>query len=181
MTTRRQRTGNPRARRATRIVPEENDTTRRVSRPRNELDYHGNNVDWSTNDIVESMVGTKFGMRGTVTRVTRCTVDVRWAGNIVSTKPKSSCMIVTEEVLANRDRSNEDGNDPDVETFAMDAFPVLAQLMVRGAIMSGVTENEFDELLESLRIQFENADLHGVVNNDVERGVTERDHIVSDS
>jgi hypothetical protein len=75
--------------------------------------------------------------------------------------------------LVPRRQSVADGADPDTETFAVEAFPILAQLMVRGAVMSGVDAEEFEELLESLRIQFENADLQGLVNNDVERGVTE--------
>jgi hypothetical protein len=82
-------------------------------------------------------------------------------------------MNVTDEVVAVRRQSVADGADPDTETFAVEAFPILAQLMVRGAVMSGVDAEEFEELLESLRIQFENADLQGLVNNDVERGVTE--------
>jgi hypothetical protein len=116
---------------------------------------------------------THFGSRGRITRITRCSVDVRWAGNIISNKRKSSCMIVTDEVVATRRQSVADGYDPDTEIFAVEAFPILARLMVRGAIMSGVDAEEFEELLETLRIQFENSDLQGLVNNDVERGVTE--------
>jgi hypothetical protein len=127
------------------------------------------------------MKETKIGQRGTITRITRCSIDVRWPGNVVSNKPKASCLIVTEEVRETRAQSVADADDPTVETFAMEAFPVLAQLMVRGAIVSAVTTEEFDNLLESLWFQFETADLSGLVNHSVERGVTDRDNIVRDS
>jgi hypothetical protein len=100
--------------------------------------------------------------RGVVTRMTPCYIDVRWPGNVVSNKPKEFCLIVTEEVRESRDQLALSATHSSVETFAMEAFPVLAQLMVRGAIMSGVTSEEFD-------------------NNSVERGVMDQNHRVRDS
>jgi hypothetical protein len=177
--TRRQQTRGIRVQGAVRVPPEIEPRTA-VQRPRNELDHNGDAADWSIDGIVESMIGTKKGQRGTITRATRCTVDVRWPGNIVSTKPKSSCSVVTEEVLSMRavvTAAEEDGTE--TESFALAAFPVLAQLMTKGAIASGVTMEEFDDLLESLRVQFEHANLRGTVN--VQRGVRERNEIVWDS
>jgi hypothetical protein len=171
MTTRQQRTRNPRTRNAAQRTTASGNAT--PQRSRNELDFHGNDVEWHRNDIVESCLGTQFGSRGRITWITRCSMDVCWAGNIVSNKSKSSCMIVTDQLVATRRQSVADGYDPDTEIFAFEAFPILARLMVRGAIMSGVDAEEFEELLETLRIQFENADLQGLVNTDVERGVTE--------
>jgi hypothetical protein len=172
MNTRRQRTrGNSRAQRNTRALPDLGTTRGRGQRARNELDHGGTDVDWNVGNIVESMVGTKIEQRGVITRITRCSVDVRWPGNVMSNKPKASCLIVTEEVRETRAQSIADADDPEMETFAMEAFPVLAQLMVRGAVVYGVTSEEFDDLLESLRLQFETADLSGLVNHSVERGV----------
>jgi hypothetical protein len=47
--------------------------------------------------------------------------------------------------------------------------------------VSGVTTEEFDDMLESLRLQFETTDFSGLVNHSVERRVTDRDNIVRDS
>jgi hypothetical protein len=161
-------------------VPPDIESRRVIQQPRNELDHNGDAADWSIHGIVEYMIGTKKGQRGTITRATRCTVDVCWPGNIVSTKPKSSCSVVTEEVLSMRAAgtvAEEDGTE--TEAFALAAFPVLAQLMTKGTIASGVTMEEFDDLLKSLRVQFEHANLRGTVN--VKRGVRERNEIVWDS
>jgi hypothetical protein len=116
-----------------------------------------------------------------VTRSMACSVDVRWAGQVISNKPKSSVLIVDDEIKTNRDTVIANATNPRVEIFATKAFPVMAHLMVWSAILSGVTSDGFDDCLESLRYQFENADLNGEVNH-VKRGVREReDNIVCDS
>jgi hypothetical protein len=161
-------------------VPSDIESRTFIQQPRNELDHNGDAADWSIDGIVESMIGTKKGQRGTITRATRCTMDVRWPGNSVSTKLKSACSVVTKDVLSMRAAvtvAEEDGTE--TESFALAAFPVLAQLMTKGAIASGVTMEEFDDLLESLCVQFEHANLRETVN--VERGVRERNEIVWDS
>jgi hypothetical protein len=167
MSTRRQRTRSSRAQRNTRELPDLGTTQGRGQQARNELNHEGINVNWNVDDIVELMVRTKIGQRDVISRITRCSIDVRWPGNVMSNKPKASCLIVTEEVRETRVQWVADTDNPTVETFAMEAFPVLVQLTVGGAIVSGVTPEEFNDLLESLRLQFETADLSGLVNHSV--------------
>jgi hypothetical protein len=145
-----------------------------LRRPRNQLDFNGDNVAWEPGITVRSMVGTHRGKCGMVTRSTACLVDVRWAGQIIANKPKASVLIVNDEVENNRDTATANAVNPRVEIFATEAFPVMAHLMVRSAILSGVTSNGLDNCLESLRYQFENADLNGEVNH-IERGVRKRE------
>jgi hypothetical protein len=150
-------------------------------RPRNQLDFNGDDVEWEPGITIRSMVRTHRGNCGVIIRSTTCSVDVRWAGQVISNKPKSSVLIVDDEIETNRNTATANATNPRIEIFATEAFPVMAHLMVRSVILSGMTSTGFDNCLESLRYQFENANLNGEANH-VERGVREReDNIVCDS
>jgi hypothetical protein len=150
-------------------------------RPRNQLDFNGDDVVWEPGLSVRSMIGTHKGNCGIIVRSTACTIAVRWAGQNHSTKPKSSVLIVDDEIEGNRHIATGNAANPRVENFATEAFPVMAHLLVRSAVLSGMTSNGFDNCLEDLRHQFENADLNGEVNH-VERGGRElEENVVWDS